>query len=41
MENNISISLGIFLKIKLPASFFIFFNKMLPILKRLEATITA
>lgn len=36
MENAISISLGFYLKIDLPASFFIFLNKMLAILKRFE-----
>lgn len=36
MGNNISISSGFYLKIELPASFFILLNKMLAILKRFE-----
>ena len=36
MEDNISISLGFFLKIKLPASIVISLNKMLAILERFE-----
>jgi len=41
MGDTLIISLGLYLKIKLPASFFIFLNKMLAMLKRLEVAIAA